>query len=216
MDHRHRSEGHVRTRSTRPGASPPDAIVLVLTASLVFRRTMKPLASASDEYRLEGAIALAWNVVLGAIVAGTAAHPLRVLAGFAVAATIFGVLMYVIVFRRYLRAALTQAQDISGPKRETPSETRRRVAVRAVSVNFVASAFVLLLLARGALLGIGAGSGVMFLVLARQIREWEAAHSVRVLREPRWRGRWNQGRLGRGVMDPQDFYLLRTDAGSRP
>jgi hypothetical protein len=177
---------------------------------------MKPLASPSEEYRLEGTIALGWSLLLGAIVAAIAAHPLRLVSSFVIGGAIFGAIMYVVLFHRYLRAALKQAGEISNPNRETRSETRRRVATRSGFIN-LGAVFILLLLARGrtggALLGFVAGNGVTFLVLARQVRRWEATHGVEILREPRWRGRWNEGRFGRGVMDPQDFYYVRMDAG---
>ena len=66
------------------------------------------------------------------------------------------------------------------------------MATRSGVISAVASAFALVLLTRGraggALLGILAGNGVTFLVLAWQIRRWETTHAVEILREPRWRG----------------------------
>jgi positive regulator of sigma E activity len=179
---------------------------------------MKPLASPREEFRLEGAIGLGLSVLLGVIVTATAAHPLRVLASFVIAGALFGAVMYVVLLRRYLGAALKQAREISNPQLEPLSDTRRRVATRSGVISAVASAFALVLLTRGraggVLLGILAGNGVTFLVLARHIRRWETTHTVEILREPRWRGRWEQGRFGRGVIDPQDFYSLRADVGS--
>jgi hypothetical protein len=175
---------------------------------------VRQLASARREFQLDGAITLAWSVIVGGVLAATSQRPLRVLVGFAATAAIFGVGMYLAVYGRYVRAALTQAREISNPQRETRAATERRIALRATFGNILTSGALLLVMASGGLgrgfVGIIAGNGAALLALARDTARWERRHSLEVLREPRYRWGSNQGRFGRGVMDPQDFCFVRS------
>jgi hypothetical protein len=62
--------------------------------------------------------------------------------------------------------------------------------------------------------GMAAGNGAALVAVSRWIHRWERKHAVQILREPRWR--WGrQGKLGwgrgRGIMDSQDFYIVRSE-----
>jgi hypothetical protein len=176
---------------------------------------MKPLVRAVDEYRLMGLISVAWGVVVGGVAAVIANHPLRLVASLLVEGAIFGIFMYLAVSGRYARNALKDALEISNPVRSRPQDTRRWVAVRSAYMLVPLTAFsVFLLVGRGSAtgaIGIIPGGGALLLVISRQIRRWESEHRAEILREPRWRWRRENGRRGRGVMDPQDFYYVRND-----
>jgi hypothetical protein len=178
---------------------------------------VRPLASAREEFRLVGSVALGLSLVLGAVLAATRAHPGRFAVAFGAVALFFGGVMYAAFLRRYVRTALEQAESVSSPQLETQGQTARRVTARSLAVNAPFVAFVLLMFgprsSGGAILGIAAGNGIGFLALARRVRRWEARNAVYVLREPRWRGAPYKGRLGRGIIDPQDFYFVCRDAG---
>jgi hypothetical protein len=123
--------------------------------------------------------------------------------------------MYAALLRRYLRAALEQPEEVAAPQLETRRQTTRRVAARSLALNVPLAVSVLLMCGLrsngGAMIGATAGNGIGFLALASRIRRWETQNAVRRLREPRWRGAMYNGRLGRGVIDPRDFYVVRRD-----
>jgi hypothetical protein len=115
-------------------------------------------------------------------------------------------------------AAVTQARRLPDPfTREDPAATRRRAVRRVLLLSIFE--VVLAFLFRDAALagGITAGGGAALLAASRWIERWEREQVVQVLREPRWRwsrqGRWGWGR-GRGVMNPQDFYVVRSERHS--
>jgi len=175
---------------------------------------MRPLALPVIEYRLTGALTLAVGVALG-VVAVAIEKPGAAAFRFLFMAAFFGGFMYVVSYRRFVRKAVTEARHLpDSVTREDPAATRRRAVRRPLLLSVFM--VILALLFRDAALvgGITAGSGAALLRVSRWIECWEQEQGVQVLREPRWRwsrqgrGGWGQGR---GSMDPQDFYLVRSD-----
>ncbi len=170
---------------------------------------MKPLASPVIEYRLIGVLSLAAAAVFGVVtlVEGPAAGLVR----FLFMTAFFGGFMYVVAYRRTCANAVKEAREISDPKREAPFATKRRAALMAFATLVAMTALAFLFQDPALIGGITAGNGAAVLATGRWIERWEQEHSVQVLREPRWRwsssGERGWGR-GRGVMDPQDFYLV--------
>src|ERR1035441_422220 len=178
---------------------------------------LKPLASPAVEYRVTGALILATGIVLG-VAAVAIQTPGQAAFRFLFLAVFFGGIMYVATYQRFLRKAVTQARHLPDPvTREDPAATRRRAVHRALLLSIFE--VILAWLFRDAALvgGITAGGGAALLAASRWIERWEREQGVQVLREPRWRwsrqGRWGWGR-GRGAMDPQDFYVVRSEGPS--
>jgi hypothetical protein len=178
---------------------------------------LKPLASPAVEYRVTGALILATGILLG-VAAVAIQKPGPAAFRFLLLAVFFGGIMYLATYQRILRKAVTQARHLPNPvTREDPAATRRRAVRKALLLSIIE--VVLALLFRDAALvgGITAGGGAALLAASRWIERWERERVVHVLREPRWRwsrqGRWGWGR-GRGAMDPQDFYIVRSDGPS--
>ncbi len=188
------------------------------------RDSPKPLASAATEWRLLGNWLLVSGMLFG-IAAVVIGPPLVALFLLCVFGAIWGASMYVLVVRRTARAAAVGASRTPiTPERETVNETRRRTfrtaalmfgplaiwiaAFPTIQVHHHAVAFTAPF-ASGAILGMG----ISLLVLSRWLRRWENEQAVCILREPHYR--WNRhgekgwGR-GRGMMDPQDFYVTRS------
>jgi hypothetical protein len=174
---------------------------------------MKPLASPAIEYRLMGGLSVGAGVLFGGVAVATH-KPVATVMGFLFGAAIFGGFMYLLSYRRFVRKAVTEAPDVSNAVRESSSSTKRRSSLRTLGIVVVMSG---LALAFGNPLIVGAvtaGNGAALLAVSRWISRWEQEHAAQVLREPRWR--WSrQGKLGwgrgRGVMDPQDFYIVRSE-----
>jgi hypothetical protein len=179
---------------------------------------LKPLASPALEYRMTGAFTLAAGIVLG-VAAVAIQKPGPAAFRFLFVAVFFGGFMYLVSYRQLVRKAVTQARHLPDPvTREDPAATRHRAVRKALLLSIFE--VILALLFRDAALvgGITAGGGVGLLAASRWIERWEREQGVQVLREPRWRWsrqeRWGWGR-GRGVMDPQDFYVVRSEGPSR-
>lgn len=178
---------------------------------------MKPLASPVVEYRLMGIGELLGGLAFG-LVAVSVEDPVAAAAWLLGSAGVFGTWMYLTTYRRFARGAVQQPAAPLTAEREPHARTRRRIAmpIAALLVFFAANA---VLMAAPALVGgVAAGNGAALLLTSRWLRRWEQAHQSRLLREPRWRwsrkGRRGWGR-GRGVMDPQDFYVVAsTDQGA--
>lgn len=179
--------------------------------------TLKPLASPAVEYRVNGALILATGIGLG-VAAVAIQNPGPAPFRFLFLAVVFGGIMYLATYQRFLRKAVTQARHLPDPvTREDPAATRRR-AVRKALVLSIFEVILALLFRDAALVGgITAGGGAALLAASRWIKRWEREQAVQVLREPRWRwsrqGRWGWGR-GRGAMDPQDFYVVHSEGPS--
>jgi hypothetical protein len=173
---------------------------------------VKPVVSPVLELRIMGALQVAAGVVFGAVATVLDDHHLAALFSALVGAGVFGVLMYLTAFRRLMAKAVGAASPLdAAPAREATGATWWR-QVRTVSVLVAAEVVLAVLFAMPALLaGIVLGNGVAVLLGARWMNDWQTLHSVRLVREPRYRfkraGRWGWGR-GAGSMDGQDYYLL--------
>ena len=172
---------------------------------------MRPLASPVAEYRVLGLLTAAGGVVLG-VVGAAVQNPVMSGLGFAVAVGITGPWMYWLAYGRFARKAVREPAPAPPPAgREPENETRRRAALTA-GVLLVFMAIVgLATHALGVVGGIAAGNGAALTASGHWLRRWEKRNRLSLLREPRWRwsrrGAHGWGR-GRGMMDPQDFYVI--------
>jgi hypothetical protein len=125
------------------------------------------------------------------------------------AAVLFAAWTYLSLRRRLARIV----EDPAAPptsEREPAARTRRRVALTEAAVLGLLALTAIALNAPALAGGISAGHGAALLIASGWLRRWEQDHHRCVLREPR--GRWSAasprgwGR-GRGVTDPQDFYV---------
>ena len=173
---------------------------------------MRALVSPVTEYQLHGIAQIAGGLGIAIVAAVTAGVGSVVL--LLATALLAGPLMYVLVYRRFARAAVKEPPPAPSDEHEPLVSTRLRVArIEAVLIVFLA-AFALLTDA-APVAGILLGNGAAVVATARWLRRWQRAHNATVLREPRWRfnreGRRGQAR-GRGIMDPQDFYVVTSRA----
>jgi hypothetical protein len=175
---------------------------------------MKPLASPVVEYRTLGLVNLATGTVVGGVAVAIVDKPLGAVARFLLLAAFFGGFMYMLVYRRYVQQAVAVAQDDPGAAREASSVTRRRTIIRTLPSLVLLVALSFLSRSPALIGGIAAGNGAALVAVSRWIHRCERKHAVQILREPRWR--WGrQGKLGwgrgRGIMDSQDFYIVRSE-----
>jgi hypothetical protein len=171
---------------------------------------MKPLASPVAEYRLAGIAQLAGGLLFG-VVGAVVAGPVAAAAGLVLAGVLFATGMYRLAYRRYARAAVDGPAAAPTTEREPAGRTRRRVAVTSAALLIYTAAVALWTRTPALVGGIVAGNGAALMLTSRRLRDWEHEHDSRLLREPRWRwsrsGSRGWGR-GRGMMDPQDFYVV--------
>ena len=174
-----------------------------------FRR-VRPLVSPVFEFKLLGRFETAVGAVT--LVAGLVADgSLGDLLRFLVSAAFFGGVMYLIVYRRFVKKAATNPGPAPTAEREPASRTRRRAAV---NVAFLALLFALAI-ATGGNVGVVAGILVGNGVAIWCAGNWLAAREREIgplLREPRYRFRGERSRFGgRGIMDARDFYVASVD-----
>lgn len=173
------------------------------------------LASPAFEYRSYGIGAMVVGLVAG-VAAIAVEPPLRALFLLVVFGGPFAILLHLFVVRPMVRRVAVEATPLSGCEPEADDATRRRVGrMLALQVTGLAVIAVLgtlqnvpgLPFASGALLGFGAS---MF-AASRWLGRWEDEHSVSLFRAPRysWRHDPQSGRLGGGLLDPRDFFLVR-------
>jgi hypothetical protein len=168
---------------------------------------MKPLGSPVLEYRIEGAL----QVLVGIAIAGVAASarkPIAVGAAWIVGAAIFGGLMYLLTYRRFLTEAVRDAAEVPADATyESVGATCRRVAIRTLGTTAPLVALALLLPNPTLVGAIATGNGAALLLLSRWVDHWQRTHTVRLVKEPRYRWRRVGKRRGRGIMDSRDFYV---------
>jgi hypothetical protein len=174
--------------------------------------SMRPLVSPVFEYRLMGrAMLLAGAGMVGAGVLVEGA--LDALLGLLVPLAIVTPWMYLLVYRRFLRAAAENPAPAPTDAREPRTVTVRRVVASTAPTIIVAVAFAVLTGVPSPLGGLLIGNALAMLSATRWLAAWERANGP-ILREPRIRFNGAGGRgwgRGRGRMDPRDFYR---DTGS--
>jgi hypothetical protein len=167
---------------------------------------MRPLRSPTREFRIRGAVELLVGLAVG-IIAATEHRPLRVLFSFLVGALMFGGLMYVLTYRRYLREAVRDPSEApSDAAFEVAASTWRRVGASELGLVPLL-AFALVLSNPGIFGGIAAGNGAALITLSHWVERWQDTHGVELLREPRYRWRRGDKHRGRGILDSRDFYV---------
>jgi hypothetical protein len=173
---------------------------------------MSPVA----EYRLTGLLELTGGLLFGlaAVVIDGVAGIVELLLAVAFVST----WMYLVAYRRFARRAVRRPAVAPATGGEPISHTRRRAALTVTGLVVLTACVALITHTPGLVGGIIAGNGVALLATSRWLRRWEQAHGRRLLREPRWRwsreGERGWGR-GRGLMDPQDFYVLTPSESPR-
>jgi hypothetical protein len=178
---------------------------------------MKRLASPVAEYGLMGVLQVAGGVALGIAAAVreglvVAVVELLLVGGFV------GTWMYGLAYRRFVRRAVQEPAAAPAGGREPLNVTRRRVALTTAALLLFMALVALVTNTPGLVGGSAVGNGAALMATSRWLRRWEDEHNRTLLRERRWRwsrkGECGWGR-GRGMMDPQDFYVLppRTQPG---
>jgi len=176
---------------------------------------MKPLASPVLEYRIDGALQVLVGIAIGGV-AASARKPIVVGAAWIVGAAIFGGVMYLLTYRRFLTEAVRDAREVPvDAAYESVGATCRRVAIRTLGTTAPLIALTLLLRNPTIAGAIAAGNGAALLLLSRWVDHWQRTHAVRLLKERRYRWRRAGKRRGRGIMDSRDFYVS-VQAGVRP
>jgi len=177
---------------------------------------MRPLASPIDEYRFNGILEVAGGLLFGP--AAIAVDGVAGVVALLLCLAFVGTWMYLVAYRRFARRAVRRPAAAPAVDRESIWQTRRRAALTVTGLLvFAACVAVITHMPPGLIGGIVAGNGVALLATSRWLSRWEHAHDRTLLREPRWRwsraGKRSWGR-GRGVMDPQDFYVLAPSESS--
>ncbi len=159
------------------------------------------------------------GAVATAAVLADSSHRLRDALGVLIAAVVFGALMWALVWRRYGDAAVDGAH--SAPL-DAPLEGPGRTVGRTVLVQVLPLAIVLAFFvgtnrhAGATLAGIALGGAAGITALSVRLARRERGSDVALLREPRYRfsgreeGRWQ---MGKGVLDPRDFYTRSRGEG---
>lgn len=145
---------------------------------------MKPLARAAHDWRLNGSLQLAMAGALAALAAFL--HSPFALAEALATGAIFGVFMWLILYRHALHRGVGGAPAPAHATRETDRQTTRRV--RKVNLVILPFMVALTFLAGGVPAGILAGNGIALLALASGIARREGEVRLHVLYEPRLRG----------------------------
>ncbi|MBS1880690.1 MAG: hypothetical protein JST31_14360 [Actinobacteria bacterium] len=182
----------------------------------------EPLALAVLEFRWDG-IALAIAGFLFGIAAVVAERPLRAVLILVFFAAPFGLMFYLVVIRKMVARAAAGAAPLSDVRIEDVAAMRRRI-LRTTGIQ-IAGGVVIALVATvehipglaiggGALLGIGGG----MLAASQWFAGWQEEQSATLFRRPayRWRRDPKTGRRGGGVMDPRDFFVLRSARTDQP
>jgi hypothetical protein len=175
---------------------------------------MKRLASPVAEYGLMGVLQVAGGLAL-AIVAAVSQGLVVAVVGLLLVGAFVGTWMYCLAYRRFVRRAVQEPAAAPSGEREPLNDTRRRVALITAALLLFMALVALLTNTPALVGGIAAGNGAALMATSRWLRSWEDGHHRTLLREPRWR--WSRkdergwGR-GRGMMDPQDFYVLTPGA----
>lgn len=166
-----------------------------------------------------GVVTVAGGLVLG-FVAAVVEGSLGLVVVLLLVGAFFGTAMYVLTYRRFIARAVDELSAAPIAAREPARSTKRRVAATSAALLVVVA--VVAAVTDSAALGGGilAGNGAALMLTSRWLHRWEREHDTQLLREPRWRwsrkGKRGWGR-GRGMMDPQDFYVLASsDASSQP
>jgi hypothetical protein len=176
--------------------------------------SVRPLVSAVFEYRLMGrAMLLAGAVMVGV---GALIESARdALVGLLVPLAVVTPGMYLLIYRRFLRAAAENPPPAPTDARERRTVTVRRVAASTAPPIIVAGTFAALTGLPSPFGALLIGNALAMLTATRSLAAWERANGP-LLREPRVRFNRPGSRgwaRGRGRMDPQDFYR---DTPSRP
>jgi len=182
----------------------------------------EPLALPVLEFRWDG-IALAMAGGLFSIAAVVAERPLRAVLILVFFGAPFGVMFYLLVIRKMVARAVAGATPLSDVRTEDVAEMRRRI-LRMTGIQ-VAGGIVIawvasvehspgLAIVGGGLLGIGGG----MLAASHWFAGWQKEHSATLFRRPayRWRRDPKTGQRGGGVMDPRDFFVLRSTRSDQP
>jgi hypothetical protein len=151
---------------------------------------------ASLEQRLVGLGELAIAVAAAVVVAGS--EGLAGVRDYGLIALGSGLLMWALVWRRWLRAALSAAAT---RRLRLPVESRLRLAARVVFIWAALAVSAVALLsagAGGALSGFLLGNGVATIALARKMTAWERAVGRGLVRRRTMRYR-------RGILDARAF-----------
>ncbi len=123
-------------------------------------------------------------------------------------ASVYGGLMYAWLYRPAVRRGVEDPALAPTDDREPGWATTRRILAITGPMLVI---FLLVAVASGTpgiVAGIAVGNGAAVWWTSCWLRRWELQAGRRLLREPRWRGRRQEtGGWGRGVFDPQDFYV---------
>jgi hypothetical protein len=151
-------------------------------------------------------------VGVGALIEGA----LDALFGLLVPLAIVTPWMYLLVYRRFVRAAAENPAPAPTDAREQRTVTVRRVAASTAPMIIIGVAFAVLTGLPSPFGGLLIGNALAMLMAARWLAAWERANG-QLLREPRFRfnrtGRRGWAR-GRGRMDPEDFYRVPSSGAS--
>jgi hypothetical protein len=182
----------------------------------------EPLALPVLEFRWDG-IALAIAGCFFGIASVVAERPLRALLILVFFAVPFGVMFYLLVFRKMVARAVAGATPLSDVRIEDIAEMRKRI-LRMTGIQIVGGIVIALVatvehspglaIVGGGLLGIGGG----MLAASHWFAGWQEEHSATLFRRPayRWRRDPKTGQRGGGVMDPRDFFVLRSARSDQP
>ncbi len=166
-----------------------------------------------------GAGQFAVGTVATAVVLADSSRRLRDALVVLIAAVVFGALMWALVWRRYGDAAVDGAH--SAPL-DAPLEGPGRTVGRTVLIQVLPLAIVFAFFvgtnphAGATLAGIALGGAAGITALSGRFARRERGSDVALLREPRYRfsgrreGRWQ---VGKGVLDPRDFYTRSRGEG---
>lgn len=169
---------------------------------------MKPLVSPVAEYRLMGIIELIGGAALMGVaiaVQGAVAG----LVGTVVMAAFLGSSMYALVYRPSARRAVEAPALAPIGDREPGWVTMRRVLVLTVPLLVTCLLVGAVIGAPSVVAGVVIGNGAGAWWTSRWLRRWEEQTGQRLLREPRWRGRRQDGaRPRRGTLHSRGFYVV--------
>jgi hypothetical protein len=147
---------------------------------------MRPLASPVRELRATAALQAGGCLV--AVVLVAVLERASVAGAFTLAAlgaAVFGVGVWLVLYRRLLADALADpAPDPAGAGREAPGRTLRRTLLTTLPLVL---AVVLMALLVPGVAGVLLGNAVALGLMAREMRDWQHREGALLLREPRYR-----------------------------